>query len=333
MKLAVRAIWPILDGLRILGHDVSAILHSSGLDRLDLKNPDASIPHAAAMGLWDQGVRITGDADLGLHVAECAREESFDLHAYLMSACATLGDAYALMCRYQQLVHTSTRVELEVDGKWAALRHILPGDRPVPRQPAEFLLAVWLRTGRKLIGHNWNPEEVHFAHSEPKCVAEHQRVFNAPVRFAAPGNRLVFSAALLDETCVGADPGMLTVLSRLADQALERQPRTDTWADRVRSIAAEELRGGSPSVERIAARLHMSTRTLQRRLAAEGTTYGELLDRLRRQLAANYLADARFSIAEVAFLLGYADLTSFHRAVKRWTGTTPSTWRAGIMSS
>ena len=328
--LLVRAFWPIADGLRALGFDPLAILRRSGVSQIDLENPDARIPHSAAIGFWDQAVQVTGDHDLGLHLAESARDQSFDLHIYLMDASAKLGDAYQLMCRYQRLIHEATRLELQVQEKRATLQHVLPGGRPAPRQPAEFLLAVWLRAGRNLTGLEWSPEEVHFAHPEPASTSEHQRIFRAPLRFRSSGNRLVFDRALLDRPCLRADSEMLAVLCRLADEVLERLPATDTWADRARNAAAEELRAGDPSIERIASRLHMSARTLQRRLADEGTSYTELQDRLRHELAANYLADARLSIGEVTFLLGYSDLASFHRAVKRWTGMTPAAWSSRI---
>ncbi len=331
-ELSIRALWPLADGLRALGHDPSAILRRAGLTEVDLEDSEARLAHSDAIGFWSEAVSFTGDPDLGLHIAERASDQSFDLHICLMSASAKLGDAFRLLGRYQRLIHDASRVELTVESDRAWIRHLLPGGRPAPRQTAEFLLAAWLRAGRRLTGLEWVPEEVHFAHDEPDSTVEHRRVFQSPLRFGAPDNRLVFAAKLLERACVRADADLLAVLRRLADQALEKSPSRETWSDRVRNAAAEELCEGDPSMERIASRLGMSVRSLQRRLSEEGTTYSDLLDRLRRELAVEYLADPRVSIGEAAFLLGYGELASFYRAVQRWSGKTPGQWSSLLQS-
>jgi AraC-like DNA-binding protein len=188
-------------------------------------------------------------------------------------------------------------------------------------------LAVWVGAGRTATGIDWAPLEVRFAHAEPNNVCEHARFFSAPVRFACGENALVLPTPRLDTPCVRADPALLAVLDRYAADRLARAPQTHTLADRVRTTLAEQLVGTEPGVARLAARLRMSVRTLNRTLAAEGTTYRALLDQLRHELAARNLADDRVSIAEIAFLLGFSELSSFYRAFKRWTGCTPVEFR------
>jgi AraC-like DNA-binding protein len=175
----------------------------------------------------------------------------------------------------------------------------------------------------------WAPTQVKFAHPAPSVVREHERVFQAPIRFTAGENALVFPSELLHLPCRTADPGLLAVLSRHADQILSVLPQTDSWSDRIRRTAAEELGRGTAPVEQVARRLGLSVRSLQRRLAEEGTSYTELLDGIRHELAVRYFRDSRLSIAQIALLLGYAETSSFDRSFRRWCGMSPSDYRAG----
>ena len=262
-------------------------------------------------------------------MAEHAEPGSLDVHFYAMLSSPTLGEAYERLCRYQRLVHETTRVELNVDGERATLRHVMPGGMAAPRQSAEFLLAIWVRGGRLATGTDWAPTEVRFGHPEPRDSGDHHRFFAAPVLFGTGENALVLPAALLGAPCLRADRALLAVLDRYAEDRLERAPRTTSFADRARAALIEEFRSGEPSVERLAARLKTSIRTLNRTLAAENLTYRKLLDHLRQELACRQLADGRVAIAETAFLLGFSELSAFYRAFKRWTGQTPAEFRAG----
>jgi AraC-like DNA-binding protein len=325
--LTVRAVQPLVSGLKAMGHDPRPLLALTGLDEATLRDPDARVPMRLVMSLMARAVDTTGDKNLGLHIAENADVGSADVHFYAIVSSPTLGAAYERVCRYQRLIHETNLVELDTQGDRAWLRHRRPGGLPAPRHTAEFLLAVWVRAGRIATGTDWAPLEVHFAHPEPQDVREHGRFFRASVRFACGENALVLPKLLLDTPCIRADPALLAVLDRYAADRLRRTPQTNTLADRVRTTLAEQLVGTEPGVARLAARLKMSVRTLNRTLASEGTTYRALLDQLRHELATRHLADDRVSIAEVAFLLGFSELSSFYRAFKRWTGRTPVEFR------
>ena len=327
--LTIRAVRPLVSGLEALGSDPAPLLASAGIDATTLGDPDAHVPWGAVLSLIAHAVDVTGDANLGLHIAEHAEPGSLDVHFYALLSSQTLGAGYECLCRYQRLIHETTRIELDVDSEQATLRHVMPGGMTAPRQSAEFLLAIWVRGGRLATGTHWAPTEVRFGHPEPPDPSDHRRFFAAPVRFATGENALVLPAALLDTPCQGADPALLAVLDRYAEDRLARTPETTSFADRARAALQEELRAGEPSAERLAARLKTSVRTLNRTLAAENLSYRRLLDHLRHEQACQQLADGRVAIAETAFLLGFSELNAFYRAFKRWTGQTPAEFRAG----
>ena len=325
-RLTVRALRPLLSGLETLGYDPLPFLHVRGIDRDVLLDPDATVPMSACVGLLADGVRATGDDNLGLHVAERAELGSFDVHFYAMVSSPTLGAAFERVCRYQRLIHETSQVRLEASGDRAVLSHRLSGGLAAPRQTAELLLAAWVRTGRVATRTKWDPAEVRFAHRAPLDSREHERFFGAPPRFGAGENALVIPVALLDLPCRRTDPSLLSLLDRYAADRLGGLGAT-TFADRARGALSDKLQVGNLTARSVAAHLNVSVRTLHRALAAEGTSYRRLLDQLRLDIAERHLRDDRISVAEVAFLVGFSEISAFHRAFKRWTGRTPVTFR------
>ena len=326
-SLTARAFLPVISGLRALGQDPGPFLTASGVEAALLDDPDALVPMTAGIDLFARAEEATGDACIGLHLAEHADLRSIDVHFYAMLASATLKEAYQRLSRYQRLIADTSRVEFVTSAGGGALRHTLAGGLAVPRHSAEFIVAAWLRTGRFAAGRDWDPDEVRFAHHAPADVREHARFFRAPVRFAAGENSLVIPGGVLDSPCQGADPVLASLVDRHAEDRIKSHPASASVVDRVRSVLEELFGDGEPSAAGVAARLKMSLRTLNRSLADEGTTYRALLDQLRHELAAHHLANPRTSTAEVAFRLGFSDLSAFHRAFKRWTGRTPAEFR------
>ena len=269
--LGVRALRPVIEGLRALGHDPAPILRAAALDAAPLGDPDARIPARAVGQLWAIALEVTADPDLGLHLAEKADVAAFDLHAYALLSSPTLGVGFDRMAAYQRLINDSNRILIARHGPHAEIRHVRPGGLAVGRQPAEFLLAAWTRFARLATAAEIIPVEVRFAHAMPDNTTEHARIFRSPLRFAAGENAVVLSADVLEMPCARADPGLAAVLDRHALDRLERVPKSAAFADRARAALAEELQRGDASATRLAARLRMSVRSLSRALAAEGT--------------------------------------------------------------
>lgn len=265
-RLTVRAIRPLVSGVRECGHDAAPILATAGIDAATLDDPDGWVPTSVAITLLTHAVEITGDTNLGLHLAERAELGSFDVHFYAMASSPTLGAAYERLCRYQRLIHETSRVELEIEDDRAKLRHHFAWGAAAPRQTAEYLLTAWVRAGRVVTGVDWNPQEVHFVHAAPLDASEHVRFFRADVHFGMGENALVLPAPLLQTRCARADPALVAVLDRYAADRLERVPDTNSIVDRVRNVLGDELRGGEPTAAGLAARLKMSPRTLHRAL-------------------------------------------------------------------
>ena len=140
--LTVRAILPLVSGLRQMGHDPAPVLAAVRIDHAELSDPDGRVPMSAAIALLASAVNHTDDQNLGLHLAERAELGSFDVHFYAMASSPTLGAAFDRLCRYQRLIHETSRIELEIRADRAILRHQLAGGVAAPRHTAEFLLTA-----------------------------------------------------------------------------------------------------------------------------------------------------------------------------------------------
>jgi AraC-like DNA-binding protein len=326
-----RAVLPILAFADASGVPAAELLRTAGLDPATFAGPDIDLLNSQELRLWSEAARLTGDAEFGLHLAEWLvprTDDVFDVLSFALRSCATLGDHYRRASRYFGLVHAGTYLRLEEEATVARLVHGHTHEpSPPPRHPVEGLLALAFVQGQKCIGGDFAPREVRFVHARPARVSEHERIFRAPVRFGCDRNELVIDRALLERPQRDAEPRLLAVLHRQLDGLMAEQPRGDGFVDAVQRWMMDELPDREPSIAAIAAKQRMSARTLQRRLQDSGTSFAAVLSDLRHALALRYLHDQRIAIGEVGFLLGFRDVTAFHRAFKRWSGMTPAMHR------
>jgi AraC-like DNA-binding protein len=224
-------------------------------------------------------------------------------------------------------VHEAIQLTLEEDAELARLVHVHRREPAEPtRHPVEGFFTLTVLTGREAIGE-LVPRAVCFRHARPDRTREHERIFGAPVHFGCPRDELVLDTAVLHRPQRHAEPRLLALLNRQLDGLLAERHDDDRFVDRLQRSMMDELPDREPTIATIAAKQRMSPRTLQRRLRDEGTNFAAVLSELRRDLALRYLRDPRIAIGEVGFLLGFQDVTAFHRAFKRWTGSTPASYQ------
>ncbi|HKP37972.1 MAG TPA: AraC family transcriptional regulator [Pyrinomonadaceae bacterium] len=293
-----------------------------------LDDPDQRIPFAQVVTLYEKAAELTGDDAFGLHVGEEVDPKAFDVLGYAVINSPNLGEALDRMVRYNFIWTNGSSFAVERGPAWTRIVYSYNDDSiKERRQDAEMTLAAMAALGRMVTHSDLSPVRVTFQHPQPRDTSEHKRIFRCPVEFSAGSDQYFFPSAALDLPIVKADPGLCAVLDRHAAELAARYPRADSLQDRVRNLIKNELSGGNASIDRIAAHLGMSARTLQRKLRAAGTSHQELLDEMRRDLAMRYLREPEMAACEVAYLLGFSESSAFHRAFKRWTGTTPKEFR------
>ena len=171
--------------------------------------------------------------------------------------------------------------------------------------------------------------EARFVHARPRRTDEHRAVFGCPVVFGATETELIYDDAVLDARMAQANDAFAAIFAHQVEAALARLPRPSNLSDSVGLAARSALAAGGCTLAGTARALGFSARTLQRRLHAEGTSFGAVTEALRRELSVAYLGRG-LPAAEIATLLGYGDATAFHHAFRRWTGSSPSRYLADL---
>lgn len=310
------------------GAVVTGILEAHGLDARGLASPDVRVVQAVNDAVWSEVGRRVATPAFGLHYAQAFSLDHLPVLGHLAAHSATVRQALDRLVRHARILHDAGRLEWALHGEHL---RIYPGCRglphPPPRAIAEFAAALVPALLRRLTGRSWPVLEVTFRHPRPASVAEHLRAFGTTPHFSAAEAWVGVPCDVLDAPISGADLGLARYLEAYAQALSTGLDTPSTSAARVQDEVLRAMPEGEISAERIARRLGLHARTLQRRLAAEGTTYAAVVERARRTLAERHLAESRLSVSEVAFLLGYSEPSVFHRAFRRWTGQTPAAFR------
>lgn len=323
VTVSTQVLRKLLTAGRQMGADIRASALAAGVAPELANEPEARISHEAMMRLWDELARRTANEQLGLHMAQLARSAPDNVLAYAAQSCATLEAAVRSGLRYLRLVNEAIEGALVIDGARATLRLGVQAGLPWHRQPAEAALALACLFARQCAHDRFAFTRVSFAHGRPARLDDHRRIFQCELVFDAPHHELELPRAALAMPLLHADRALHDHLDRYLQDQLASLGGDDL-VTRLHRVLARMLRGGAPDVPQAAAQLAMSPRNLQRRLQLAGTSFQAILDDVRRDLAVRYLDDSRTSLAEVGFLLGFAEPSSFHRAFRRWTGTTPA---------
>lgn len=327
ISLSIRSVQPLLMYVTARGHDSSDFLKAHGVDPVIFREPNERLPHAVAISLWSAAGQLTKDTNLGLHVAAGIRPGIYGALDYAVRTCETLGDGLRRLALYHRFLHDVAETRLRVERDRAILSHHLPLPGGAPRAVSECVAAGWLLASRQATGLNFAPLEVRFPHCAPDDISEHRRLFGCTLQFGWERTELVFARELLNTPLVKADPALQAILEAQVVAVIEKLPKGEATTDAVRRQLASELGKGQPSLEQIAPRLHMSSRTLRRRLDEEGTSFRQILGEVRRELASRHLTEGRLAIGEIAFILGFSEPSAFHRAFKQWTGHAPHAYR------
>jgi AraC-like DNA-binding protein len=315
------------------GIDVPQLFRSAGMDTALLDDPDARFGADQVSALWELAVSASGNATLGLLRDLPGQHANFDIVGHAMLTCPDLRTGLRQLAHHMALVSDAATFELVPDhpdnhrsnGCWLVLGH-MGNRRPVPRQRQEYGLLTLLTLARWVTRRSVPALAAEFTFPDPVDAQPYQQAFECPVRFNQPATRLLLAHADLDARLPSYNASLHALHEHVIGERLSSLGTTST-SHRVREEILHCLGQGEPRREDIAARLSLSDRTLQRRLALENTSFQQLLEDQRRDLACKYLADARYGLGEVADLLGFVDQGNLFRACKRWFGLSPSQYR------
>ncbi len=322
----------LVEVIKDAGIDPKKFLASLDLDPAVFSRAEGFIPCSSFARVLERAAKLTGECAFGLHFGARSNPKNIGALAYAVLNSATVAAAFETAARYFHLHNEAAqlvfREENNLNYLCYSLRHL---DFDKPRQFIEYGMAAALNTLRTMVGSQWSPREVHFAHGAPTTTSEHLQLFRAPVLFSCATNAIVMDREFCQQPVPAADPNLFKVLSRYLENVLSHVPKEDQGLELIRRSIAEAIKHGNPNLGHVAKAMACSPRTLQRQLNSCATDFRTLLDDTRRRLALAYLKDSKNTLTQIAFLLGYSEVSTFNRSFKRWTGKTPLDYRRSLV--
>jgi AraC-like DNA-binding protein len=308
-----------------LGVDSAEVYGGLGVDPHALV-ADTRLPFSVALKIVERASRVAKRPDLGLLIGARADHRDLGMVGELMDLAPTLGRALADYVSVQGGLSRAASAFLVTMGETAALGYgIYHRHAPGTEHAYAIAVAVAVNAVRRLSGGQGEPIEVHLSHRAPQNIGPYERVLKARVRFNQEQTAVLFPREALDAINPRADPSRRAALSRAL--AAELRLQDATMSQRLRHLLRPALSIGDPTLASAARRLGLSVRSLNRRLAEEGTTFGRERDATRFVMACELLALTDLSVGDISFALAYANHSAFVRSFRRWSNAAPTEWR------
>ncbi len=321
--------------LEMYGLDSVAIARQAGIAIPEVLAPTDRISLDKADAVLELAIPLILDPAFGLQVARCWHPANLGVLGYAWLSSSTLRTGLRRMERYHRLVGDRGATEIEEVPRGIKVRFWAkrgdPAEVPVAAVAVDMAIALLLDMCRLNAGAALRPLEVSLRRRKPESVAPYERFFGCAVRFGAKENYFLIAREDADALLPSSNKQLATVFDTMLGAELALLDKSDVIA-RCRAAVLEHLTSGEASEEDTAKQLNMSPRTLQRKLAEANLTYLQLVDVTRRDLALRYIGDATRSLSDITFALGFSQPSAFTRAFKRWTGFSPTDYRASLSS-
>lgn len=301
-------------------YDAYSVFLEVGIDQEMLLQPGARVAHVKAEALWEKVTQLIEDPCFGLRAAKFWHPSHLHALGHALLASCTLREALERVSRYAHLVGEDREFQIEDTSEGTV---ITLSSSLVQPPLMDLSMAILLSACRMNYGSILTPISVSFIHPQPSCMEQYESFFQSRITFQAESDCLVLPTSAVEKRLPIGNP----YLANINDQHIIHYLATmekNKIASLVRSAIVDMMPSGLVSEEKAAAKLNLSTRSLQRKLRSDHTTFKQLLNDVRQELAKSYIHDPSVSLMEIAFLLGYSEYSSFSRAFKRWTNTSPS---------
>ncbi len=311
--------------------DVGSLLKSAHLTEQQIEDSRFRMPVRSQIQFLNDVAHKLRDPFLGIHLAEGIDLREMGLLYYVIASSETLADALERLARYSAINNEAIRITYRERGSLVVRFEYVGVSRASDRHQIEFFEFMLIRICRQLTGRHLSPISAKFAHQRTALSLGTMTFFDCDIAFGSNVDEVVYSSAAKEMACANADNYLNALLVQYCEEALSvRRSRSGAWRLRVENAIVPLLPHGHAKMAEIARRLGVGGRTLARQLASERTTFGEILDELRADLATRYLRERDLPISEIAWLVGFRETSAFSHACKRWTGNTPRQIRSHL---
>jgi AraC-like DNA-binding protein len=322
--------------LELHGLDAVGIARQAGVDLVAIPTPGERIEVDKIDAILRCAMPRIGDPAFGLQAARCWHPSELGVLGYAWLSSTTLRTGLERAARYSRLVGERGITEIEDTRQGLKVRFSAqrgdPAVVPVAAVLVDIVMAILLDLCRMNAGAALRPVAASLRRRKPDAAHAYERFFGCAVRFGAAENSFVLSARDADRPLASANRQLAATFDRMLAEELARLDKSDV-VSRCRAAVLGHLSSGEATAQETAKQLHMSSRTLQRKLAEANTTYLQLVDDARKDLALRYLEDPRRSVTDITFSLGFSQPSAFTRAFRRWTGLSPSDYRTRAPAS
>lgn len=323
---------PIFDYLRQRQIDLTPVLASLGITEPDLRDPDCRVENARLSQTMQLCAELCEDENIGLHCSEAMQIQHLGLVGILVMCCSSTREVFELHSRYGALVGNGLHTRYVEQGEELCMEVTVPeGHFPLHRHDYEFSLGGWLRLFMQLVGEPSAPLRIELPYPAPDDDSEIRSLVKAPISYGHAQARVYFPERFAHLPLMAADPALKQTLEAQARKRLQELRgelvESDPQLTEIRRRIAEKLAYGVPTIEQIAEDMQVAVRTLQRQLDNRSSSYSQLLEQVRAEMAKQAMSKPELSLVDVALMLGFAEQSSFARAFKRWFGMSPGAWR------
>jgi AraC-like DNA-binding protein len=318
-----------LEKLREHGKDVAAMLSKVGLAPQDAADPAVRLQVPTQIRILELAAAELEDDLLGFHLARSYDLREIGLLYYVAASSEPLAQALRNGARFSRINNEGVRLQVAFEETTSIALEYVNVDRRTDKHQAEFWLITLVRICRQLTDTRLAPLRLRARHFRQGTPAEVRAFLGCEVEFSAAADEVAFPKQVASLPVVSHDRFLNNLLVHYAEEALaSRLPARESFRSEIEKVLTQLLPHGTASAAEVARKLGMSPRTLSRKLREQNATYGEIQDSFRAALARRYLAERELPVSEIAWLLGYQELSSFTHAFKRWTGSTPRQFRS-----
>lgn len=314
--------------------DTQALFKTCGIDLTLALDTNARFPVTRISRLLQLATEQSGDENFGLMVAKYIRPTSWHALGISIWASNSMRESFLRLIRYQRMFHTALEITMEQQETLTIVRMRFP-EAYAPLFcdiDMDAIMATTVLTCRHLAEGVFNPLEVQLCRPPTNYAEGFERLFHCPVVFSADENKIIMDSQALAIPLPTRNAELAVLNDRLIQEYLSRLDRHDI-INQVYSKLMETLGREQPDQKQLACALHLSQRSLQRKLKQAGTSYQEILDQIRQELAMQYLQQSHLSVNEISYRLGFSKVASFTRAFRRWSGQSPSGYRQRILAN
>ncbi len=308
-----------------LGINLPRVLKRAGLHPSRFRLPQPILETQEFIAFFRAVEELSGSGT-GLRLASNVLPHQLDIASLAALHASNFGEALKALTRYAPLVYAG-KLEIALTEDEVRIGYRPPDGQTFPSSLVDYVFASAVAIARRGSGNRIAPRLIELARHRTDELALKSH-FRCEIDFEAPLDALVFDRRSLEQPFVMQNEDLTTALSFALETALSRCHPSNTVADDTKAILRNHMRGEHPSVEKVATEMHMSSRTLQRRLEKLGTNYQRLLEEVRRETARSLLSDTDLDVGEIALELGFDEVNSFSRAFYGWEHITPTRWRA-----